>query len=408
MSLRGRHLVLIEDDGIMGGSLAQRLELEGADITWVRQAVRGISAVRTPRKPVDAVICDIRLPDGDGEQIFETVARHATPPPFLFITGQGNIDQAVRLLKAGAGDYLTKPFEMADFLARLSQILRPLAGADLPPRTGVSAQAQQIDGQLVRFAAGDHPVLIRGGPGLGKARLAREIHARSDRRAAPFVTLHAREGTADDIALDRAMAEAGEGVLFINGLGAIGLPGQARLLDALGAAPFRLIVACRAQIDVAMETGALRADLFYALAAHEIFVPSLAHRPEDAVWLANEMFEALNRRPQTPLRGLSDLALAAIRDHDWPGNGRELRARLLRAVENASGEWIGPTDLFPELELPTCSSLLWPRPATRPSASRSCGPSLPPTDASPRPRACSRCRARPCGKRCRNWACDGG
>ncbi|GIX13270.1 MAG: hypothetical protein KatS3mg118_1229 [Paracoccaceae bacterium] len=139
--LRGRYLVLIEDDSLMGASLVQRLELEGAEVTWLRQAVRGIAAVRTPRRPVDAVICDIRLPDGDGEQIFATLAQRAPPPPFLFITGQGDIDQAVRLLKSGAGDYLTKPFDMADFLA--------------PARPGAAARSRSGDaGRLRRLAAG--------------------------------------------------------------------------------------------------------------------------------------------------------------------------------------------------------------------------------------------------------------
>ena len=78
-------------------------------------------------------------------------------------------------------------------------------------------------------------------------------------------------------------------------------------------------------------------------------MPPLSQRPEDAVWLAGQMFQSLNQRRRAPLRGISDLALSAIRDHDWPGNGRELRSRLLRAMEAAEGEWVFPSDLFPEL-----------------------------------------------------------
>lgn len=133
--LIGRYIVLIEDDALMGSSLLQRLELEGAEITWVKQAVRGIAAVRTPRRPVDAVVCDIRLPDGTGEEVFKAVSQSVAPPPFLFITGQGDIEQAVRLLRAGGSDYMTKPFEMPAFLSRLAQILRPESVAGLPPQT---------------------------------------------------------------------------------------------------------------------------------------------------------------------------------------------------------------------------------------------------------------------------------
>lgn len=347
--LRGRYLVLIEDDSLMGASLVQRLELEGAEVTWLRQAVRGIAAVRTPRRPVDAVICDIRLPDGDGEQIFATLAQRAPPPPFLFITGQGDIDQAVRLLKSGAGDYLTKPFDMADFLARLDRVLRPDPGAEIPAGSGVSPQARDIDARAARLAAGDHPVLIRGARGLGKARLARAIHDMSDRRAAPFVTHDALDRRGGEAPLAEAMARAEDGTLFVAGLGKIDADDQARLLAAIASSPFRLIAACGPRIEEAVRAGDFRADLFYALAAHEIVVPPLAQRPEDAVWLAGRMFDGLNRHRVRPLRGLSELALAAIREHDWPGNGRELRARLARAVESAAGDWIGPADLFPEL-----------------------------------------------------------
>ncbi|RME15635.1 MAG: sigma-54-dependent Fis family transcriptional regulator [Alphaproteobacteria bacterium] len=348
--MAGRHIVLIEDDALMGNSLVQRLELEGADVTWVRQAVRGVAAVRTPRKPVDAVVCDIRLPDGTGEEIFDTLSRTIAPPPFLFITGQGEIDQAVRLLRAGGADYMTKPFEMPAFLARLAQILRPDEGEALPARTGISPLARQIDAQVAAFARQEGPVLIRGGRGLGKARLARRIHDLSERRSAPFVAVNAFREEASAEALEAGAARASDGTLFVHGIGRLDAAAQDVLLGGLGQAPFRLIASCEPRIDLQEQEGTFRGDLLYALAANEIVVPPLAERGEDAVWLAGQMFNALNAGRETALRGLSDLALAAIRDHDWPGNGRELRARLLRAMSVASGDWIHPADVFPELQ----------------------------------------------------------
>ena len=347
--LTGRYIVLIEDDALMGNSLLQRLELEGAEVTWVKQAVRGIAAVRTPRKPVDAVICDIRLPDGTGEDIFNTVSRRVAPPPFLFITGQGEIDQAVRLLRAGGADYMTKPFEMPAFLGRLAQILRPDAHAVLPAETGISPLARQVDSLVADYARHDRPVLIRGGRGLGKERIARRIHALSDRHSAPFVAVNAFRDDGSTDALAAAFEMACDGTLFVNGVGRLESAGQDRLIEALGLAPFRLIASCGMRIDEKAQAGDFRSDLLYALVAHEIVVPPLAQRGEDAAWLAGQMFNALNQGRGVPMRGISELALTAIRDHDWPGNGRELRSRLQRAMDVATGDWIYPADVFPEL-----------------------------------------------------------
>jgi len=347
--LRGRYLVLIEDDALMGNSLVQRLELEGAEVTWVKQAVRGIAAVRTPRKPVDAVVCDIRLPDGSGEEIFNTVSRRVAPPPFLFITGQGDIDEAVRLLGAGGADYMQKPFEMAAFLGRLAQILRPDGSAGLPAQTGISPLARQVDAQVADVARHDRPVLIRGGRGLGKERLARRIHALSERHSAPFVPVNPLRDDVSTDALDAAFAEVGDGILFVNGVGRLDADGQGRLVEALGRASFRLIATGGVGIDERARAGDVRPDLLYALVANEIVVPPLAQRAEDAVWLAGQIFNALNAGRATPMRGISSLALAAIRDHDWPGNGREVRSRILRAMDVATGAWIYPADVFPEL-----------------------------------------------------------
>lgn len=347
--LRGRYLVLIEDDAIMGNSLVQRLELEGAEVVWLRQAIRGIAAVRTPRRPVDAVICDIRLPDGTGEEIFNTLSQRITPPPFLFITGQGKIDQAVRLLRAGGDDYMTKPFDMPDFLGRLTRILRPDPGAGLPAQTGISPLARHVDALVAEYAGHDRPVLIRGARGLGKGRMARRIHGLSDRRSAPFIALSAfRDGvTADDVVT--AFDEVADGTLFVSGVGRVDSAVQERLMEALEDASFRLIASCGTRIEEKSQAGGFRADLLYALVANEIVVPPLSQRGEDAAWLAGQMFTSLNDRRETNLRGLSELALSAIRDHDWPGNGRELRSRLLRAMDVAGSEWIYPADVFPEL-----------------------------------------------------------
>jgi DNA-binding NtrC family response regulator len=120
MSLERHTIGLIEDDPIMGESLVQRLVLEGATVKWWRtkqEAISGLAALAA-----DVVVCDIRLPDGSGADVFHDARRRRNVVPFLFMTAYSDIDQAVRLMKAGASDYVTKPFEMRTLLQRLTDI----------------------------------------------------------------------------------------------------------------------------------------------------------------------------------------------------------------------------------------------------------------------------------------------
>lgn len=345
--LTGRRIALVEDDEIMGSSIEQRLRLEGAEVVWLKLMQRAVGALRTPRAPIDAVVCDIRLPDGTGEELFATLCRTTSPPPFLFITGQGGIEQAVRLLQAGAADYVTKPFEMGQFLHRLAHLLRP-KGTAVDQPFGISPAARRI-GNLVTQAAGmDRPVLVRGEAGTGKALVARRIHALSDRSAAPFVVvaLSRAESMAE---LERGLTEVGEGTLFLDALERLPPEGQDFLMEWLdGAPPPRLIAACSTDMTEALRNGSFRSDLFYRLDLFAVPIPPLSERPEDALWLFHRLFEAMNARRTPPLRGVSALTEQVVRDYDWPGNGRELRARLVQAMATVEGETLFPADLFPE------------------------------------------------------------
>ncbi len=356
--LKGRRIALVEDDEIMGGSIAQRLTLEGAEVIWLKLAQRAIGALRTPRAPLDAVICDIRLPDGTGEEVFTTLCRSMTPPPFLFITGQGGIDQAVRLLQAGAADYIAKPFEMGPFLARLGLLLRPQTDQELAELLGTSPAARRVEDLVAIAAKGSQPVLVRGAAGTAKALVARHIHRLSDRASAPFEHVNlARDG--DDPAVLQAAADAArDGTFLLNGLGRIGPAAQDWLMDWLDAAPpARLVAACGADLADQVRHGTFREDLYFRVDQFEIPIPPLKDRPEDALWLLHRLFLALNAQRKPPLRGISVLAEEAVRSHDWPGNGRELRARLVQAMGTVAGDTLFPSDLFPELRAVADSDL---------------------------------------------------
>lgn len=344
---KGCHILLVEDDEIMGASIIQRLELEGAEVSWHRSVQRALPAIRTPRRRVDAVVCDIKLPDGTGEDLYLALHRTTIPPPFLFITGQGGIDQAVRLLKSGAADYLTKPFDMPRFLERLVLIARRGHEDQDSHETGISAMAREIDARLALLAAQDCSVLIRGAPGLGKARMARRLHEMSDRVAAPLIDVNAQREPDADRAMESALAEVGEGTIHVNGISHLSLAAQGRLMEALGDG-FRLVASDSAPLEEAVATGAFRTDFFYLLSAHQIVIPPLSDRPEDALWFATRMLSALQRGRGHTLRGFSPAAEAAIRAWPWPANGREVRSRLIRALDHAQGDWLQPGEIFPE------------------------------------------------------------
>ena len=354
--LKDRYIVLVEDDEIMGGSLLQRLELEGAQVIWLKQMVRALGAIRTPKKPIDAVICDIGLPDGSGEELFNTLCQTRTPPPFLFITGQGGIGQAVRLIKSGAADYVTKPFEMSIFLERLSLLVgnreKPFQDDDFPPLMGVSVAARRVEALIVKAAKASDPVLIRGGPGTGKDLVARRVHDLSDRSAAPFVSVNlAREADVEAALFSPGggLDTVAEGTLFINAVSKMTTQAQTHLLEWLDKDfDGRLIAACGNDLEALIEQGAFNSELLYRLARIEIPIPPLGTRPEDAVWLLQQLFHKLAPLHAPGLTGIGALCEEAVRTHNWPGGGRDLRARLLRGLVMATGPLLQPSDLFPE------------------------------------------------------------
>lgn len=354
--LRNRYIVLVEDDEIMGGSLLQRLELEGAEVLWLKQMMRALGAIRTPKKPIDAVICDIGLPDGSGEELFSTLLRTGAPPPFLFITGQGRIGQAVRLIKSGAADYVTKPFEMSVFLERLSLLVenreKPYRDDDFPPVMGVSVAARRVEALIAKAAKESQPALIRGGPGTGKDLVARRIHDLSDRSAAPFVSVNLAREAHSEAALfgpGSGFDAVGEGTLFINAVSKMPAQVQTRLLTRLDQDfAGRLIAACGNDLEGLIGQGSFNSELFYRLARIQIPIPPLGTRPDDAVWLLQQLFRKLAPRHAPGLTGIGALCEEAVRSHDWPGGGRDLRARLLRGLAMATGPLLQPADLFPE------------------------------------------------------------
>lgn len=379
MWLEGRRIAIVEDDPIMGESLVQSLTLEGAEVVWWKDGREAIDGLR--RLNPDLVVCDIRLPDIDGETVFRSLARRQRIPPFLFATGHGNIEQAVSLIRAGAGDYISKPFEMPDFLARVNALIQKADAHASTGLLGVSDAMRRVEKLLDRLAARTAPVLILGETGVGKEICARYLHDRGRNPSGPFVAVncaaiptelmeselfgHEKGAFSGATAMHKGYAErAKDGTLFLDEIGDMPLPMQAKLLRLIEdrhftrvggeqAVPFQacLICATNAQLDKAVAEGRFRQDLFFRINVMEVAVPRLADRPDDIPWLLRQFFEQFKGDANVELKGFSSIAEQAALEHRWPGNVRELRNRVERAILLAAGPWIMPSDLFPEIEI---------------------------------------------------------
>lgn len=386
MSLEGRIIGLIEDDPVMGESLVQGLSLEGAYVDWWRTGSEAIKGLRATSP--DLVVCDIRLPDTSGDQLFREIANSNALPPFLFMTAYGDIDQAVRLIRAGAGDYVTKPFEMQGFITRASALVRPRPQGLDAPSLGASEAMTHVERLLRRVAALSSPLLLTGETGSGKEVCARFLHSVSPRAKAPWVAVncaalpaelmeselfgHERGAFSGAVSQHRGYAErAGEGILFLDEIGDMPLPLQAKLLRLIEdrtftrvggekPIPFKARVVCASNRDLphAAEAGTFRLDLLHRINTVAVPVPPLRERADDIASLMVLFFDQCQQSSGTTLRGFCSTAYDVAAAHDWPGNVRELRNRVERAVALANGEWVMPADLFPERCADTTRSMV--------------------------------------------------
>jgi len=373
-------VALVEDDPIMGESLVQRLEIEGFDVNWWstgQDALEGLESVRP-----DLLISDIRLPDMNGEEVFHRAMPKLGVTPVMFITAFADIDQAVQLIRAGAVDYITKPFDMDDFLSRVDVLLNHpiVSDGDGKPvgALGLSQAMLDVEKVLSRVSNIDSTVLLTGESGVGKEVAARYLHNISNREDKPFVALNCaaipanlleselfgHEAGAFTDARDRHegyVERAGDGILFLDEISELPIDLQAKLLRLIQersfnrvggkeilAFPARIITATNVDLPAKVTQGQFREDLFYRINVIHIEIPSLSERKDDILPLMRHYVEAYVEAFDSSVRGLSSLAEQAALEHLWPGNVRELRNRVERAVALCDGVWISAQDLFPE------------------------------------------------------------
>jgi DNA-binding NtrC family response regulator len=384
-------ICLIEDDAIMGEALLDRFTIEGFACDCHKTGRSAQQALA--RKHYDVVICDIQLPDINGEDLFvQLSAGEATLPPFVFITGYGAVDRAVRLLKLGAHDYLTKPLDIHALL----QTVRDLCSRSRPPSTGentlgISSAMRSIEAMLPRLGNTTGSVLITGESGVGKEEVAHALHRIGDPSGRqPFVAVNC--GALTETLLEAELfgyvrgaftgairdkkgvfEQADGGTLFLDEIGEMSPVMQVKLLRAIqercivriGAetpisVSIRLVCATHQDLKKMVEAGRFREDLYYRIHVVHLPIPPLRERKEDILWLARRLLDtwaAENADQRTLSRG----AEKALFDYPWPGNIRELKHSLERACILSRKSVITEEMLFGD----TCSP---PSPEQPPSA----------------------------------------
>lgn len=371
----GEHIIIVEDDRELRQYLGEVVADAGYEVTTFATADDALAAL-TAQEEADLVITDLVLPGMRGQQLLREVRAHRPELNIIIITAFGAIDSAIELVKAGAHDYLTKPFGSEELLLAIeraldeSRLRREVARArrgrpETPPGfVGASRAMQEVYALITRAANSDLPVLVTGESGTGKELVARGLHHASGRKAFVAVNCaalpenlleselfgHVRGAFSGADRDKPGLFEAADGgTLFLDEIAELPRPLQPKLLRALEAGEVRrvgattprsvdvrIVAATNRDIEQRVDDGLFRADLFWRLNVLHIHMPPLREHPADIPLLA-EHFAAG--------RTITPAAMALLSAHAWPGNVRELRNTIERAAALSMTGEIHPDDL---------------------------------------------------------------
>jgi two-component system response regulator AtoC len=358
------------------------------DIYLAPDASTAMNVLET--QPVDVLLTDLRLMGGtEGLDLLSRAQSVPQPPVSILMTAYGSEKVAVQAMKRGAYDYITKPLDLEKLEAVLTRALhsrrveaenRQLR-EELDKKFGLekligNAPAMvEIYDRIRQVAPTRATVLIQGESGTGKELVAQSLHMLSPRKAARFVAVHCaalspqlleselfgHEKGAFTGASERRVGrfeEANHGTIFLDEIGEIDAATQVKLLRVLGEQAIqrvgsnqtikvdvRVVAATNKNLETMVREGKFRDDLFYRLDVVPIHLPPLRERREDIPLLINAFVQEFSRQNQKRITGLSAEAQAALQRYDWPGNIRELRATIERAVVLCRGERLGMRDL---------------------------------------------------------------
>jgi len=375
-----RKLLLIEDDEALAQSMAQMLEEEGFQVTWVGDGDQGIAEAVSKDGEFATVITDFRLPRKGGMEVLKSIREGKPHLPIVLITAHGTANLAIKAIQQGAFDYLTKPFRFHELLEVVERAVHTswLTGKRVEVGTmedegadkmiGDSRPMQEVYKQLGRLANKGVTVLIRGETGTGKELIARALWQYSSRKDGPFIAVNC--SAIPDSLLESELfghergaftgahhqrigrfEQANHGTLFLDEIGDMPVQTQVKLLRVLQERVIqrvggredipidvRIIAATHSNLEKLIEEGRFREDLYFRLNSAEIRLPPLRERTEDIRLLAEyfllrdaEAFR-LERNPVVEER-----AFQRLTEHTWPGNVRELENLIKRALLASQG-----------------------------------------------------------------------
>ena len=382
-------VLIVDDDPGMCAMLQSRLSVRGFLVTTRSTGADAIVAIQhDANDAIDVVVTDVNMKGMNGVELCKRILEHRPQLPVIMITAFGSMDMAIQAIRAGAYDFLPKPFEIEQLVlaiergatfARLrtevQQLRRMVAPTGFGDLVGDSPCMRELYAKLAKFSDNDAAILLAGGSGTGKELVARAIHASGGRAAGPFIAINCAAmpaplleselfGHVKGAFTDAKGAKAGlfqaanGGTIFLDEIGELPIEIQPKLLRVLQERTVRpvgsttelkfdarVISATNRDLEAMVEHQRFREDLYFRINVLTVVMPALRARGGDILLLARHFLERISSRTSRRVRGLSAEAAHQLMSYPWPGNVRELENCMEYAVALATFDEIAVGDL---------------------------------------------------------------
>ena len=375
-------ILVIDDERAIRNSLKEILMLEGYEVETAENGVQGIAMVE--KEKYDVIFCDIKMPEMDGDEVLDRLVAMGIDAAIVMISGHGDINSAVACIKRGAFDFIPKPLDLNRILITIKNatekvtlvketkvLKKKVYGQEM---IGESEALLHIKEMIGKVAPTDARVLICGSNGTGKELVARNLHQRSNRSAAPYIEVNCAAIPSELIESELFGHEKGSftsavkqhkgkfeqadgGTLFLDEIGDMSLAAQAKVLRALQekkisrvgsdkdiTVDVRVLAATNKNVKEEIEKGNFREDLYHRLSVIVINVPTLDQRKSDIPLLVDHFLDQISSETGMPVRAVDPDAMKLLVEKSWTGNIRELR-NVVERLMILSGDRITASDV---------------------------------------------------------------